>query len=366
MQNLRVSTLLCMLHTEFWETEMKRTRFGRTDLEVSRIGFGALQIATKMEYSEADRLLNAALDSGINIIDTARGYQDSEERMGRALSHRRDEYVLVTKSGGQTKKGFWEALDESLQRLRTDSIDVYLFHGAEKGSEEYIFQGETTIECMREAREQGKIRHIGFSSHSCEATRDHAESGAFDVLMYPISYVGDEAVESGLVTDVAKADLGFLGMKPFGGGRLGEARYCLGYVFQFPSVVPMIGFESEVELAEVVQLAESGVELSASDRLEMAAIKAELGMTFCRGCNYCHGCPQEIPVLPVMFFDVYRKQAGDAWIATDEYRENIKAVSRCVECRQCVERCPFDLDIPVIMRDIVARYNEVVDGEKAS
>jgi predicted aldo/keto reductase-like oxidoreductase len=339
---------------------MDLTRLGRTELQVSRIGFGALQIATKMEYQEAARLLNAALDSGINILDTARGYQDSEERIGRALSRRREEFALVTKSGGQTRRAFWEALEDSLRRLRTECIDVYLFHGAEKGSEEYVFRGEATIECMREARDQGKVRFIGFSSHSLDATLDHARSGAFDVLMYPISYVGDEAVERGVVGEAGQADVGFLGMKPFGGGRLGHARHCLGYVFQFPTVVPMIGFETEAELREAVQLAEHGVELTDADRKEMAAIKADLGPTFCRGCDYCHGCPQEIPVLSVMFFDVYRKQSGDAWVTTDEYRQNIEAVSRCAECRQCVERCPFGLDIPVIMRDIVARYNELI------
>ncbi len=344
---------------------MDRTRLGRTDLEVSRIGFGALQIATKMDYHAAAGLLNTALDSGINILDTARGYQDSEERIGRALSHRRDEFILVTKSGGQTRKGFWEALDDSLRRLRTDFIDAYLFHGAEKGSDEYIFQGEATIECMREAREQGKIRFTGFSSHALEATLDHARSGEFDVLMYPISYVGDEAVERGLVEEVTRLDVGLLGMKPFGGGRLGQARHCLGYVLQFPSVVPMIGFESEAEVREAIRLAETGVELTDADRRQMAAVKAELGQSFCRGCNYCDGCPQEIPVLSVMFFDVYRKQSGDLWVATDEYRETIEAVSRCEECRQCVERCPFDLDIPAIMRDVVARYRQMMDTRQA-
>jgi predicted aldo/keto reductase-like oxidoreductase len=339
---------------------MKRTRLGRTGLEVSRIGFGALQIATKYDYPHAERLLNVALDSGINLLDTARGYQDSEERIGRAISHRRDEFVVATKSGGGTREGFWEALEESLRRLRTDYVDIYQFHGAETGSEEYIFKGERTIECMWEAREQGKIRFIGFSSHSLEGTLAHARGGEFDVLQYPVSYVGDEAAERGLVEEAKRLDVGFLGMKPFGGGRLGEARYCLGYVFQFPSVAPVIGFETEEELREAVALAESGVELSEVDRREMARVKAELGHRFCRGCNYCHPCPQGVPVLSVMFFDVYRKQFGDEWVAREEYRQQIELVDRCEECRTCVERCPFDLDIPVVMREIVARYEEMM------
>jgi predicted aldo/keto reductase-like oxidoreductase len=344
---------------------MQHTRLGRTGLEVSRIGFGALQIATKYDYGHAERLLNLALDLGINILDTARGYQDSEERIGRAISHRREEFFIATKAGGDTRKRFWEALEESLRRLRTDYVDIYQFHGADKGSEEYIFGGETTIECMREAREQGKIRFIGFSSHSLEVSFSHARSGAFDVAQYPVSYVGDEAMERGLVEEAERLDIGFLGMKPFGGGRLGRARYCLGYVFQFPSVVPVIGFETEAELREAAELTQTGVELTEADREEMARIKAELGERFCRGCNYCHPCPQGVPVLSVMFFDVYRKQSGDAWVMTEEYREKIEAVSRCEECRQCVERCPFSLDIPVIMREIVERYEEMTAARRA-
>ncbi|UCC67637.1 MAG: aldo/keto reductase [Armatimonadota bacterium] len=347
---------------------MKQMRLGRTGLEVSRIGFGALQIATKYDYAHAQRLLNLALDLGINMLDTARGYQDSEERIGRAISHRRDDFFIATKSGGRTRKDFWESLDESLRRLRTDHVDIYQFHGAETGSEKYIFEGESTIECMREARDQGKIRFIGFSSHSLDGTLSHARSGHFDVLLYPVSYVGNEAAERGLVQEAERLDVGFLGMKPFGGGRLGEARYCLGYVLQFPSMAPVIGFETEAELREVVNLVETGVELTDADRREMAKIKSQLGEKFCRGCGYCQPCPQGVPVLSVMFYDVYHKQFGDDWIARDEYRKEIELVDRCEECRQCVERCPFDLDIPVVMREIVARYRELMrarEGRRA-
>ncbi len=339
---------------------MNTTRLGRTGLEVSRIGFGALQIAAKYSYEHAEKLLKAALDSGINIIDTARGYSDSEERIGKAISKRRDEFFIATKSGGGTRDGFWEALEDSLRRLKTDHVDIYQFHGADKGARDYIYGGETTIECMREARDQGKIRFIGFSSHSLEDSLDLMRTGDFDVVQYPISYVGDEAAEQGLVAEAERLDLGLLGMKPFGGGRLGHARYCLGYVFRFPWVVPVIGFETEEELREALGLAEKGVELTEADVAEMERIKAELGERFCRGCNYCHPCPQGVPVLEVMFFDVFRKQLGNDFVARDEYRETIAAVAKCEECETCVNRCPFDLEIPAIMREIVGRYEEMM------
>lgn len=343
---------------------MNRIRLGRTNLAVSRLGFGVLQIAAKYDYAHTERMLNLGLDLGLNILDTAHGYRNSEERIGRAISHRRDEFLLATKSGGGTRKGFWEALEESLRRLRTDHVDIYQFHGADRGSAAYIFGGERTIACMEEAQQQGKIRFIGFSSHSVETSLAHVRTGAFDVVQHPISYVGDEAAERGLVQEADRLDVGFLGMKPFGGGRLGQARYCLGYVFQFPRLVPMIGFEIEAELREAVALAETGVELTDADRQEMAAIKAELGERFCRGCNYCAPCPQGIPVLSVMFFDVYLKQFGEDWVAREEYRQEIEAVSKCEECRQCVERCPFNLEIPTIMQEIVARYREIMKARE--
>jgi predicted aldo/keto reductase-like oxidoreductase len=185
-------------------------------------------------------------------------------------------------------------------------------------------------------------------------------TGDFDVVQYPISYVGSEATERGLVEEARRLDVGLLGMKPFGGGRLGHARYCLGYVFRFPWVVPVIGFETLDELAEAVALAESGVDLTAEDLAEMERIKRDLGERFCRGCNYCHPCPQGIPVLEVMFFDVFHKQFGEDWVAREAYRETIGAVAKCEECGSCVSRCPFDLEVPVIMRDIVDRYQQMM------
>jgi predicted aldo/keto reductase-like oxidoreductase len=343
---------------------MQRIRFGRTGLDVSRIGFGALQIATKYDYPHAERLLHAALDAGINIIDTARGYQDSEERIGRAISRRRDEFIIATKSGGGTRKSFWEALEESLRRLQTDHVDIYQFHGADSSSRSFIYEGETTMECMREAQAQGKVRFIGFSSHSLEGSLDLMATGHFDVIQYPISYVGAEAAERGLVEQAQRLDLGLLGMKPFGGGRLGHARYCLGYVFRFPWVVPVIGLETIEELKEAVALAEAGVELRAQDLVEMDRIKAELGERFCRGCNYCHPCPRGIPVLEVMFFDVYRRQFGNDWVLRDEYRQTIETVAKCEECGTCVGRCPFSLNVPTVMRDIVDRYQKMVQSRE--
>lgn len=344
---------------------MKRVRLGRTGLEVSPIGFGGLQIASRMEYPAAEKLLNAALDAGINILDTARNYQDSEARIGRAISHRREEFHIATKGVNQRAEDFWRSLEDSLRDLQTDYIDIYQFHGAGIERSDFIFEGERVMECMLKAKEQGKIRFIGFSSHSPDATLELIRTGAFDIVQYPISYVGSEAAERGLVDEAARLDVGFLGMKPFGGGRLGSARYCLGYVFQFPTVVPLIGFESEAEMREAVSLTESGIELTPEDEAEMARIKAELGQKFCRGCCYCQPCPEGVKIWPVMFLDVFRRQFGEEWLAGPHYRADIASVRKCIECGLCAGRCPFGLEIPKILKEQVQKYEKMMEAREA-
>ena len=118
------------------------------------------------------------------------------------------------------------------------------------------------------------------------------------------------------------------------------------------------GFETEAELREVVALAETGVELTASDGAEMARIKAELGDKFCRGCCYCQPCPQGVSIWMTMFLEVFRKQFGDAWLQADYYRQQIASVENCSECGACASRCPFGLEIPEILKEQAAQYRE--------
>ena len=137
---------------------MQHFILGRTGLEISRTGFGALPIQ-RVSFEEADRLLNRALDGGITYIDTARVYSDSEEKIGRAIGHRRSEYTIATKSMSKTAEGFNRDLEESLRLLKTDVIDVYQFHNPNfvpvPGGEDGLY------EAALKAREAGKIRFIG-------------------------------------------------------------------------------------------------------------------------------------------------------------------------------------------------------------
>jgi aryl-alcohol dehydrogenase-like predicted oxidoreductase len=178
---------------------MEKRKLGQTGLEVSVLGFGGSEIGYQQVAPETvERLLGSALDAGLNVIDTAECYVESEELIGRAVAHRRRDYYLFTKCGhadsfGQPawdKRSLTQSIDRSLQRLRTDYLDLMQLHSC---SEELLRQGEV-IEVLQRAREQGKTRFIGYSGDS-RAALFAVECGAFDTLQTSINIADQEAIE---------------------------------------------------------------------------------------------------------------------------------------------------------------------------
>ena len=178
---------------------MEKRIFGKTGLHVSVLGFGGSEIGSENTALETvERLLGSALDAGLNVIDTAECYLESEALIGRAVAHRRNDYYLFTKCGHAAGFDFpdWDArllaqsIDRSLQRLSTDHLDLIQLHSC---AEEVLRQGEV-IEVLQRAREQGKTRFIGYSGDS-HAARYAVECGAFDTLQTSINIADQEAID---------------------------------------------------------------------------------------------------------------------------------------------------------------------------
>jgi aryl-alcohol dehydrogenase-like predicted oxidoreductase len=184
---------------------MEEHMFGRTDMHISKLGFGGVEINSisdespaYLNFEETSFLLNKALDSGLNVIDTAECYGNSEELIGKAIGQRRAEYYLFTKCGHAS--GFdlpdWDrkllalSIDRSLQRLQTNYIDVLFLHTC---SEEILRRGEV-IEVLQNAQKAGKIRYIGYSGDSVAALFA-IESGMFDALETSVNILDQEAIE---------------------------------------------------------------------------------------------------------------------------------------------------------------------------
>jgi len=233
---------------------MDRRRLGRTGLNVSAIGFGAFkigrceQIKYPHTYELPDeqtvaRLLNGVLDLGINLIDTAPAYGASEERIGRALSHRRREFVLATKVGETFRDGrssydfssaaIRQSVRRSLQNLQTDVIDILLIHSS--GEDEKILSETDAVETLHDLRAAGLVRAIGFSGKTVQ--------GAFaalrwaDVLM--VEYHLDDASHEGVLAEARSGDVGVLVKKGLASGHL-EPEPAIRFVLSNPAVASLV------------------------------------------------------------------------------------------------------------------------------
>jgi aryl-alcohol dehydrogenase-like predicted oxidoreductase len=197
---------------------MEKRRLGKTDMDVSVLGFGGAEIGYEEASDEAvENLLNGALNAGLNVIDTAECYRDSEEMIGRAASGRRDEFYLFTKCGhphggesapNWSKDSILQSIERSLKRLKTDKIDIVFLHSC---SESELHKGEA-IEALQTARQRGYIRYIGYSGDS-RAAHFAAESGAFDALQVSINIADQEAID--LTMPLAREkNLGVIAKRP--------------------------------------------------------------------------------------------------------------------------------------------------------
>jgi aryl-alcohol dehydrogenase-like predicted oxidoreductase len=198
---------------------MEKRTLGKTGMDVSILGFGSAEIGYRgVPQDTVAKLIHSALDAGLNVIDTAECYPDSEEKIGQAVSGRRNEYFLFTKVGHEgssfQKNDHWNpakmavGIDTSLQRLRTDRVDLVQLHSC---TEAQLRQGDV-VDVLRRARDAGKTRFIGYSGDG-QAALHAVESGAFDTLQISVSIADQEALD--LVLPVAKRHgLGVIAKRP--------------------------------------------------------------------------------------------------------------------------------------------------------
>jgi aryl-alcohol dehydrogenase-like predicted oxidoreductase len=185
-------------------------------MQVSVLGFGASEIGTKASARDVDRLLNSALDAGLNLIDTAECYGVSEEFIGRAIARRRDAYYLLTKCGHAVGLDLpdWspalikKSIERSLQRLRTDYLDVIQLHSC---AEEALRTGDL-IEVLLTARDSGLVRHVGYSGDGSAALYA-VQSGVFDTLQISVNIADQEALDL-VLPEAINRDIGVIAKRP--------------------------------------------------------------------------------------------------------------------------------------------------------
>jgi predicted aldo/keto reductase-like oxidoreductase len=337
---------------------MEKVRFGKTGLMVSRIAFGGIPIM-RISKPEAVKVVRESIHLGINFIDTAHGYADSEEKIGEAIKgSRREDLVIASKSPANDKKGFLEHLDLTLTRLGTDYVDIYQFHGiSTKAKHDEIFAPGGGMEGMEEAIKAGKIRFPAFSSHNLPIAIEIMKKGKFDVVQLPFNYIDYAAAEEAIPL-AKKMDIGFIAMKPVGGGLLEDAGLAFRYLLSFDSIVPDPGIEKIEEIREIVSIAKSGAILSLEDKQEIEKQRIEFGASWCHRCDYCQPCPQGIPISSVLCMKSILKRMPFERASTFVGPGAEKART-CTECRSCISRCPYNLEIPVLLKERVKYWDSL-------
>ena len=338
---------------------MRTITLGRTGIAVKQNAFGALPIQ-RVSFDEAALLLNSALDGGMNFIDTARAYSDSEEKIGRALSSRRSEYILATKTQSETQEGFWNDLHASLKALRTDVIDLYQLHCVKTC---YGPDDETGLyDCLLKAREQGKIKHIGITTHQLATAQEIIESDLYETLQYPFNYLASEH-DIALVKASKDHNMGFIAMKALSGGLITNAFAAMAFLSQYDNVVPIWGIQRESELQEFLHMMTESPAMTAEYEAIIAKDRQELAGDFCRGCGYCMPCPMDIPINDAARMSQLIRRSPSARWMTPEWQQKMERITSCLHCGQCSAKCPYGLNTPALLLKNLTDYRKIISGE---
>lgn len=315
-----------------------------------RMGMGGIPIQ-RLEAGESDRLLQKALDCGINFFDTARGYSDSEAKFGRVLPRQRGQVLIASKSFSRGAAEIRRDIESSLRELRTDYIDLYQCHNvASEADLEKVLAPDGAVAGMLQAREQGKILHIGLSGHKPRILVQALARFAFATIQVPANFMETEAM-SGLIPEARRRGSGVIAMKPIGGGNVREIALNFRFIFNQGIDVAIPGMDAEQQVDENVAALADLSPLTAAETARLQEEKERLGAVFCRRCEYCMPCPQG---LPISFLHVL-KNYYFLYDLKDWARERLGALAKtykdCVACGECVRKCPYHLDMPTIFRE---------------
>ena len=338
---------------------MKTVTLGRTGITTPQNAFGALPIQ-RVSTDYAVMLLRKAYAGGMTFFDTARMYTDSEEKLGIAFEGMRDKVFIASKTHAYEPDVLRKELEITLKNLKTDYLDLYQFHQAPQ-----CFKpgdGTGMYEAMLEAKEKGLVRHIGITAHKIGVAEEVVASGLYETLQYPFNYLSTER-EIALVKACKEAGMGFIAMKGLSGGLLTDSRTCMAFMSQFDHVLPIWGIQRESELDEWLSFFDHEVTMDEQAAAVIAKDKAELGGDFCRSCNYCAPCTMGIEIRNCARMSQLIRRSPSEDYLSPKWQEKMEMIESCIGCGVCMTRCPYELNIPELLRKNLEDYRRIISGE---
>jgi predicted aldo/keto reductase-like oxidoreductase len=349
---------------------LQKRKLGRTNLEVSVIGFGAMWLP-ELKADECVKVVKRAIELGINYFDTARNYGDSEEKLGLALQDSRDKCVIASKTGSRTKEESLEHLKKSLEALKTDRMDILQLHGIDDSETlRKALSAGGAIDTCKKARAKGLVDFIGISSHRPKILVEAIKTGEFDVVLVPLNVVTRQPTEE-LLPLAKEHDVGVVVMKPLamkvanmltwkyspsfsllsedpdlatflGADTTSRVRNALRFILaqDISTIVP--GFKNVKEVEVAAKIGEEYKELTLK---EENLFKANLENNHCRDCGLCLPCPRKLNIPAILrFYDLDRIYNLKNWARKLYSGLEVKA-DECDNCGICEPKCPYHVSI---------------------
>jgi predicted aldo/keto reductase-like oxidoreductase len=319
------------------------TKLGKTDLSIYPLGFGGIPIQ-RISFEKAKTVILKAKELGINFIDTAQGYSDSEEKIGFAINEDKNYWVLASKSPARDSKEMEKAVTNCLKHFRRDFIDLYQLHLISSIDELQLVLGKNgAMETLLKYKEKGYIKYIGITGHKPQVLKEALDIFPFDTVQAPYNPLETQSEE--LLKYASLKGVGTIIMKPFAGGALTSPSGCIKYILSKDFVDVVIPGMERVEQVEENFRASLDLKITEEEKMGILQDIHQLKNNFCRRCDYCQPCPQGIKISTVFILHGYLSRYGLKDWATSRYQSLPIPANKCTNCGVCERKCPYELPI---------------------
>jgi predicted aldo/keto reductase-like oxidoreductase len=338
---------------------VKYRKLGRTKLKVSLLGIGGGAFFGKNKTAEqAKEVIKFGFENGINFIETAEDYD--EKKIAPALEDIREKVIVASKSFSSNKKDMKKSIKNSLEKLHTDRLEIYMMHTVDS-IESFNFRIKNgVLDALKEAKSEGIINWIGITSHRIPTLIEAIKTNEFDVVEAPYC-IGATETEK-LFEYTKEYDVGVIAMRPLGGGILIDrnnpkvaefmnVKNALAYVLSNKNVSSaLVGMSSVDHVKENVEAIEF-VNISESKRKKIEErVKNFLGPNFCRGCLACMPCDLhgwKFPIDQLLRMEIFYSKYNLKDVREEYKRMEVK-IDACNKCGKCQLNCPYK--VPIIKK----------------